>query len=191
MQGKITSAAVNPVDQCAAGCHTNLMSFGGLTALFTSCARRLQSPVLLILRLTWGWQLCESGYGHLTHIQRTIDAFKGWGVPLPGINVYISGVTELVGGSLLILGLATRYISLPLVFNFIVAIAAASRTDIADAFRQKGFLDAWDTIINDSAFPFLMLAMIMLAFGPGAFSLDRAIGKWRFRRTPPETPARS
>lgn len=150
-------------------------------------ASNLQSAVLLILRLTWGWQLAESGYGHLTHVQKTVEAFEGWGVPFPHLNVYVSGTTELVGGSLLLLGLATRAISIPLVFNFIVAIVAASRSEIATAFHEKGMLAGWDTIINDSAFPMLVLALVMLAFGPGKASLDQLIGRGRKSENSPET----
>ena len=50
-------------------------------ALLTRVGSQLQSFVLLLLRITWGWQLVESGYGHLTHLQKTIEAFKGWGCP--------------------------------------------------------------------------------------------------------------
>jgi putative oxidoreductase len=140
--------------------------------LLVGGANHLQSAVLLGLRLTWGWQLVESGYGHLTHVQRTVEAFKGWGVPLPELNVYISGGTELVGGALLVLGLATRLISMPLIFNFLVAYATASRDKIKQLFLGPDRLDGYDKFINDSAFTMLVLALVMLAFGPGKASLD-------------------
>lgn len=149
---------------------TNLASRAYRRLVCTSS--HLQSAILLLLRLSWGWQLAESGWGHLTHVQKTVEAFEGWGVPFPHLNVYISGTTELIGGSLLLIGLGTRAISIPLVFNFIVAIVAASRSDIAASFRERGLLAGWDTIVNDSAFPMLMLALLMLAFGPGKASLD-------------------
>jgi putative oxidoreductase len=155
---------------------------------FAQRADQIQSFVLLLLRLAWGWQLAESGHGHLTHIEKTVEAFKGWGVPFPVLNVYISAYTELLGGSLLLLGLATRLIAVPLVFNFIVAIVAASRHDIADAFSNKGFLAGWDAITNDGAFPFLMLALIMLSFGPGKASVDYLLQRTVFHG-PPADPA--
>ena len=140
--------------------------------LLVGGASHLESAVLLGLRLTWGWQLVESGYGHLTHVQKTVEAFKGWGVPLPELNVYISGGTELVGGALLVLGLATRLISIPLVFNFLVAYATASRDTLKQLFLGPDRLDGYDKFINDSAFTMLVLALVMLAFGPGRASLD-------------------
>jgi putative oxidoreductase len=159
---------------------TNSLPFRAYSK-FALTADQLQSFVLLLLRLAWGWQLAESGYGHLTHIENTVKAFIRWDVPFPVLNVYISAYTELIGGSLLILGLATRLISVPLVFNFIVAIVAASRKDIADAFANKGFIAGWDAITNDGAFPFLMLALIMLAFGPGRASVDHLLRRTVFR----------
>ena len=84
----------------------------------------IQSAVLLLLRLSWGFQVAESGFGHLTHVQKTVDFFVQLGIPMPLLNVYISGYTELVGGALLMLGLGTRLISVPMIFNFIVAIVS-------------------------------------------------------------------
>jgi len=143
--------------------------------LLAGGASHLQSAVLLGLRLTWGWQLVDSGYGHLTHVQKTVEAFKGWGVPLPELNVYISGGTELVGGALLMLGLATRLISIPLVFNFLVAYATASRDTLKQLLFGPDRLDGYDKFINDSAFTMLVLALVMLAFGPGRVSLDHLL----------------
>src|SRR5437773_10405474 len=85
----------------------------------------LQSLALLIPRLGWGWVLYLSGYRHLHHVPAMVERFTGWGIPYPRMSVYVSGTTEMVGGVLLLLGLGTRLISLPLLFNFIVAYATA------------------------------------------------------------------
>ena len=149
---------------------------------------KLQPFVLLALRVTWGWELLESGYGHLTHIQITVEHFRSWGVPFPGLNVYVSGTTEMIGGALLILGLATRFIAVPLIFNFLVAYATASRATLTQLFFGPNHLEAYDKFIDDSAFPMLILSLIMLAFGPGKFALDHLVSRL-FTRTP--TPPRA
>jgi len=152
----------------------NTLPYQGYSAL-NRIGAGAQSLVLLYLRLTLGFELAESGFAHLTHIADTVENFKGWGVPLPYPNVLVSGITELGGGSLLILGLATRLIAVPLVFNFIVAIIAAGRGTIAKAFTDGGHFHlraGWDAITNDTAFPFLALALIMFAFGAGKISID-------------------
>ncbi|HZK79924.1 MAG TPA: DoxX family protein [Humisphaera sp.] len=153
-----------------------MTTYRGLTRLGVA----IQSLVLLLLRLSWGFQAAESGYGHLTHVQKTLDFFVQLGIPMPLANVYISGTTELVGGILLMIGLGTRIISIPLIVNFIVAIASASHADIAAAFKNKGLQAGWDQIVNDTAFPFLMLSLVMLAFGAGSISIDYLLGRKMF-----------
>jgi len=145
--------------------------------------------VLLFLRLTIAWQLAESGYGHLTHVEDTVKNFREWGIPMPMLNVYISGTTELVGGCLVMLGLGARLIALPLVFNFLVAYATASRETLVHLVAGPSRLDAYDTFINDAAFTMLALALIMLAFGPGKISIDYLL-KRAFGRTSDPAPSK-
>ena len=70
----------------------------------------LQSAILLIIRLAWGWQLLESGHAHLADVEGTARNFADWGIPMPTLNVYLAGGTEMIGGALLMLGLATRLV---------------------------------------------------------------------------------
>ena len=156
----------------------------------TVAGTHIQSIVLLALRVTWGWQLLGAGYGHLTHVDKTVEAFKGWGVPFPLANVYISGTTEMVGGGLLVVGLAARLVAIPLVFNFLVAYATASRATIVQLITGEGGnrLDAYESFINDSAFPMLILALAMFAFGPGKLSLDHLLRRFVFSRNPKQQP---
>jgi putative oxidoreductase len=130
----------------------------------------LQSFVLLFIRLAWGWELWESGHGHISNVAATAKQFAEWGVPFPTLNVYISANTEMIGGILLMVGLATRLISLPLFFNFCVAYLTASSDTIKHLFSQN-----FDKFVDDTAFPFLITSLLMLAFGPGKFSLDYII----------------
>ena len=64
-----------------------------------------------------------------------IERFTSWGVPMPKVSVYVSGYTEMIGGLLLMVGLATRLVSLTLVFNFIVAFLTASKEKVT----RRGF----------------------------------------------------
>lgn len=138
--------------------------------------RWLQSPVLLFIRLAWGFQLAESGWGHLTHIEKTVQFFASLHIAHPLAAVCVSASVELLGGALLILGLCVRIIALPLLFNFAVAYATAGRNEIVELLHLRNP----DDFINDSAFPFLVTALIMLAFGAGRISLDALL----LRRSP-------
>jgi putative oxidoreductase len=131
----------------------------------------LRSPALLLVRLAWGFQLYESGWGHLTHVEKTAQFFQNLHIPFPVVNVYISGATEFVGGILLMLGLFSRLISIPLLFNFCVAYLTAS----PGAVRELLHFQKPDDFINDSAFPFLVTSLLILAFGPGRIALDALI----------------
>src|SRR5260221_12064249 len=43
----------------------------------------LQSPFLLFLRLYWGWQLAQSGWGKLHHLPNLNENFGSLGLPVP------------------------------------------------------------------------------------------------------------
>jgi putative oxidoreductase len=145
--------------------------------LVTAVGGNLQSLVLLFVRLAFGFQLYESGVGHLTHIPKTLDYFRSleaFGtihIPFPIVSVYVSGATELVGGVLLMLGLFSRLISVPLLFNFIVAYVTAGWGEIKELVHFQGA----DDFLNDSALPFLVTALVILAFGPGRIAIDQLI----------------
>jgi putative oxidoreductase len=148
-------------------------------------SNQLQSFALLVVRLAWGWESYESGYGHLTHVKDTAAFFQSLGIPHPVLNVYISGYTEMIGGVLLMLGLGSRFISLPLIFNFIIAIVTASRDHVVKFFSEDP-----SNIVDDTAFPFLVTALIVLAFGPGWFSVDGILRFFVFKRLGWDRPAR-
>jgi putative oxidoreductase len=157
---------------------------------FANSASYLQSFSLLLLRIGIGFGLWFSAYGHLTHVDKMVAQFTDWGIPLPKLNVYISGLTEALGGILLIAGLGTRLISIPLIFNFVVAYATASKDEFRQFFGiiKGGSWSAWGDIVNDSAMPFLVAAFITLAFGAGKISIDYLLVRTVFRKTLPPDP---
>lgn len=133
---------------------------------------------LLILRLGWGWELIEAGRGHLNNVPATIENFKSFGITWhTEANVYMAAYTELIGGGLLMLGLAARAISIPLLFNFCVAFLTASRDNVQNFFHNDPA-----KIIDDAAYPFLITSLIILAFGPGLFSIDAILQRTVFKR---------
>ncbi|MFG0250610.1 MAG: DoxX family protein [Phycisphaeraceae bacterium JB051] len=74
----------------------------------------------------FGW---FGGYG----VDGTAGFFQQLGIPFPKFNVYMAGGTELFGGILLALGLATRPAATLLTFTMIVAIVTAHRSAFAAA----------------------------------------------------------
>src|SRR5260221_2904368 len=88
----------------------------------------LASPFLLAVRLYWGWQFMQTGWGKLTDIGKVVGFFTDLGIPAPALNAYFVSALEFGGGLLLILGLGSRLIALPLVINMIVAYVPPDRS---------------------------------------------------------------
>src|ERR1039458_3222562 len=67
---------------------------------------KLKPLGLLVLRLALGASFMFHGYPKLSDPARALKAFTGYG--FPSYFAYISGILELFGGGLLVLGLFTR-----------------------------------------------------------------------------------
>lgn len=69
-----------------------------------------------------------AGTQKIANIDSTIEWFGnpdwGLGLPAPELMAYLAAYTEAVGAMLLLLGLATRWISIPLMVTMLVAIFA-------------------------------------------------------------------
>jgi putative oxidoreductase len=137
-----------------------------LYELLIRAANSLQSPFLLAVRLYWGWQFAQTGWGKLGDINKVINFFTTLGIPAPALNAWFISGLELVGGILLILGLGSRLIALPLAIDMIVAYVAADREALGQIFSDP------DKFYAAAPYTFLMASLIILIFGPGRFSVD-------------------
>lgn len=150
----------------------------------------LQSPLLLIIRLYWGISFAQTGWGKLTHLDKTTAFFTDLHLPMPRLNAMAAGFTECFGGALLVLGLFARPVSVPLIFTMIVAYLTADRDSLQPvlsdlhrfftSFDFKALTSAFgntDKLVSAAPFLFLFAALIVLIFGPGKFSLDALLFK--------------
>src|SRR5271168_3025960 len=136
----------------------------------------LQSPLLLAIRLYWGWQFFLTGRGKLMNPAKVTEFFHSLHIPFPAFNVYLAGGTECVGGLLLLAGLGSRLISLPLIFVTIIAYLTAEIDTVKHIFSNP------DKFVTADPFLFMLATLLVLAFGPGVFSLDWLIGKKIFQK---------
>ena len=136
----------------------------------------LQCPFLLFVRVYWGWQFWQSGWGKLQDISKPIGFFTELGIPFPVFNAWFVSLLECVGGILLILGLASRLISIPLVIDMAVAYITADREALKTIFSEP------DKFYAAAPFTFLVASLIVLLFGPGAVSLDYLIARYVKKR---------
>jgi len=140
-------------------------AYGGAAAL----ASRVQSPLLLLIRLYWGWQFATTGWGKLQHLDHVTEFFLSLGLPAPGLTATFVALVELVGGILLALGLGSRLVALVLFANMTVAYWTADR----EAFL--GVLSAPDKFYAADPFTFWFAALLILVFGAGAIAVDTLI----------------
>ena len=121
-----------------------------------------------------GWGFFLTGKGKLLNLDRTTRYFESLDLPLPKLQAMLAGGTEMAGGLLLIAGLGTRVISVPLAFTMGVAYLTAH--------RDEAFASLSD-FTDQAPFPFLMAVLVTLAFGAGKFSIDRLLQPWFDRIT--------
>ena len=141
-------------------------TLSGLYCRFKHYAAWLDSPFLLLVRLYWGWQFMQTGWGKLQHLSRVRDFFDSLGIPAPGFTATAIASLEFFGGILLIVGLATRLTGFLLACNMFVAYVTADREALGSVLSNPGKFYGADP------FTFLFAALIVLIFGAGFFSLD-------------------
>jgi putative oxidoreductase len=138
-------------------CHAALSQFQWLPALMT--------------RVTVGLVFVESGWGKLHHLERVTEYFTSLGIPFPALQApFVAGV-EVIGGAMLLVGLASRWAAIPLIATMVVAIMTAKMADITGLTDIFGF----------SEFLYIVLLVWVLIFGSGFLSLDRILSL-KFKR---------
>ena len=126
----------------------NLAStFSSIESCLVKIGGFLQPVILLLLRLWWGWSFARTGLGKLRNLDKTTEFFASLNLPLPKLNAILAGGTECLGGALLLLGLCTRFASVPLIFTMLVAYATADKEALAAIFSDT------DKFVSAAPFP--------------------------------------
>jgi putative oxidoreductase len=135
--------------------------------------QRLSFLAPLLLRVTLGAVFIQTGWGHLSHLSDTIEAFRNdFHVPMPEINARIASCTEFFGGILILIGLGTRLAALPMAFTMVVAILTAKRSQIEGA-----NLDGLTTLLGFEEWSYIVMFLTLAIIGPGAVSVDGLIAR--------------
>lgn len=128
----------------------------------------LQSPILLIFRLHWGWLLFLTGKGKLLNHPKVVEFFMSLGIPFPGLNAWFVGGLECIGGLLLLIGLCSRPVALLMAGNMLVAYLSVPE----DRAKLFGIFTDSEPFLMADPFFFLLMSVLVLAFGPGKISVD-------------------
>jgi len=123
--------------------------------------------VLLIIRLYWGWQIAQNGWGKLHHISKIAEYFGTLNIPLPSLMAPAIAALEFFGGILLIFGLLTRLTAFLLFCDMIVAYIVADPDSLKTAISAdpSKFLAA-------DPFSFLFAFLVLAVFGAGCYAVD-------------------
>jgi putative oxidoreductase len=139
---------------------------------FVDTISKTKSLSFLFLRLILAYGFFGPTKMKWSNIDGVINWFSQMGMPMPALNAYLSASTEALGVILLVIGLGTRIITIPLMFVMFVAIKTVH--------WQHGFA------AGDNGFEIPLYYMLMLftlfTMGPGKISLDYLIDTFRKRK---------
>jgi putative oxidoreductase len=137
-----------------------------LTRFLKPSTRGSVDAGLLLLRLGFGLTLALGhGLNKALALGKFIKSVTRHGFPLPELMGPLAMLSELVGGSLLALGLFTRPAA-----GFVIAtmLGAAFVAHGGDPFSKK-----------ESALAYALVALVLAVTGPGRYSFDARLGKRR------------
>lgn len=121
----------------------------------------------LLARITVGFIFAESGWGKIHNVEKVAEFFTELMIPAPLFQAYLVAYTELIAGTLLLVGLATRLASIPLIITMVVALRTAKAEDIASL----------SDLFATSEFLYIVPLVWLVIQGPGRLSLDYFIAR--------------
>ena len=142
---------------------------------------------LLLLRLNMGFLFVGTGKGKVGNIDKVAHFFENLHIPMPRLNAIVVGWTELIGGALLIVGLATRLSAAALAMTMVVALATAIIPGIGPDLKEAGdtSASAWFFAFNGKdEWTYLLVLIAIVVLGPGKIAIDRIVEKRARQRQP-------
>jgi putative oxidoreductase len=136
-------------------------------SLVLAIASRLEWLPPLAARVAVGLVFVTAGWGKLQNLERVVEFFRSLGIPAPELQAPFVAAVELVGGLLLVAGLGTRFVAVPLAATMVVAIATALWPDL------EGAVD----LLGKSEFVYIVIFAWLAIAGAGAVSLDALVAR--------------
>jgi putative oxidoreductase len=145
---------------------------------FSSIADKAQCCLLLSIRLYWGIQFAQDGWGKLTHLARVTEFFASLNLPAPGATAFAVALVEFAGGILFAVGIASRLVSLVLFVNMTMAYLSVpdDRVNFFHIFSNPS------DFYNATPYTYWFAALLILVLGPGWIAIDTLIERWFDRK---------
>lgn len=134
---------------------------------FVEGTEKLHDVQLLLFRVILAIGFYSPAMMKVKNLEGVAEWFGSMSYPFPMVSAILAMTTEVLGIVLLILGLGTRVIALPMMFVMVVAIFT---THISNGFA------AGDNGFEIPLYYFLML-FALVVYGSGRFSLDHLLGR--------------
>jgi len=141
---------------------------------FVSLASYAQSPLLLAIRLYWGWQFAQDGWGKLTHLDRVAQFFATLNLPAPGATALLVALVEFAGGLAFALGVGSRLVSMVLFINMTMAYLTVPD----DRLNFFNILAKPEDFYSATPYTYWFAALLILILGPGFIAADTLIRRW-------------
>lgn len=138
---------------------------------FCGVMERLQSPLLLAIRLYWGFQFAQDGWGKLTHLDKVTEFFASLSLPAPHMTALLVATVEFVGGIVFAIGLLSRLTSLVLFVNMTMAYLSVPD----DRVNFSHILSKPDDFYGATPYTYWFAALLILILGPGKIAVDTLI----------------
>lgn len=129
---------------------------------------RLECCLLLAIRLYWGIQFTQDGWGKLTHLDKVTDFFTSLSLPAPHMTALFVASVEFAGGIFFALGLLSRLTSLVLFVNMTMAYLSVPD----DRVNFAHILSKPEDFYGATPYTYWFAALLILILGPGWVAVD-------------------
>ena len=128
----------------------------------------LNSRSVVFIRLAVGLIFFTQGILKYTDSRMGVLRFTRIGFPYPNLTAHFVGTFEIACGLLVLLGLFTRFASMPLLIIILTAIATTKIPELSHPGQGLWFM------ISDARtdFAMTMSLLFLISVGPGSWSLD-------------------
>jgi putative oxidoreductase len=135
---------------------------------------RLECALLLAIRLYWGIQFVQDGYGKLTHLDKVTNFFASLSLPAPHMTALMCASVEFFGGIVFAFGLLSRLTSLVLWVNMTMAYLSVPD----DRVNFSHILSKPEDFYGAGPYTYWFAALLILILGPGWVSVDTLLKRW-------------
>ena len=126
-----------------------------------------QNLLALVGRVLIALIFVTSGFGKIGGFDGTVGYIASKGMPMPQVMAALAILIELVGGLMVIVGFYTRWAALAIaLFCLVSAFVFHNYWAVPEAQKMMQSISFWKNVSIAGG------ALVLAAFGPGAWSLD-------------------